>query len=86
MISTKAPSLYIRGLYLIFHNFYAVISTYFTLRFAIIVENLHMKPWELLLVMHLYDTSINNRIFYKILQPKVISGAVHQKINVRTML
>jgi len=86
MINKKTPSLYIRGLYLIFHHFYTVISTYFTLYLAIIVENLHMKPWELLLVMHLYDTCINNKTFYKILQLKVISGAVHQELNVKTML
>jgi len=63
MINKKTPSLYIRVLYLIFHHFYTVISTYFTLYLAIIVENLHMKPWELFLVMHLHDRGINNRIF-----------------------
>jgi hypothetical protein len=69
MINNKTPSQYITGLYLIFHHFYNVISTYFILYLAIIVENLHMKPWETLSVMHLYDTFINNRIFYKILPP-----------------
>jgi len=71
MINKKRSPLYIRGLYLIFHHFYTVISTYtyFTLYLTTIVENLHVKPWELLLVMHLYDTCIKIRIFY-ILQLK----------------